>query len=195
MHVYIICLLSATTILNFFKYIYVKMHFCTWIKSIEHNFQFAADYATKHLMKNLINKVIEVKKLHNKDNTIDNEPSVVISNTPNNLTPQMKTKLNQIESQSPTKTKLNISADDSIINHNKLKQDLLRLKKDEMSSKMIEDVTINPLSYLLRDGTINFSKLLIDEVLAADKLLIEAAKLTYDIAGSILNHFYLIVLI
>lgn len=146
-------------------------------------------------MKNLINKVIEVKKLHSKDNTTDNEPNAVISNTPNNLTPQMKTKLNQPESQSPTKIKHNISSDDSIINHNKLKQDLLRLKKNEMSSKTIENVTINPLSYLLRDGTINFSKLLIDEVLAADKLLIEAAKLTYDIAGSVLNYLYLCVFI
>lgn len=150
-----------------------------------HFFQFAADYATQHLMKNLINKVIEVKKLHGEKNTIVYEPNVLSLNTPDNLTPQMKTKFNKIGSLLPPKIKPSISADDSVISHNKMKQDSPNFKIDKTSSTSIEDMEINPLSYLLRDGSINFSKLLIDEVLAADKLLIEAAKLTYDIAGLI----------
>jgi len=50
----------------------------------------------------------------------------------------------------------------------------------------LEEAVINPSSYLLSNGSINFPQLLIDEVLAADKLLTEAAKLSYDIAGNIL---------
>lgn len=136
-------------------------------------------------MKNLINKVVEVKKLHDEKPDVTYEPKVTTSNTPDNLTPRMKTKLNKIETLSLTKTKPITSADDSAIHHNKHKQDTFGLKKDITTSNHVEDVTINPLSYLQKDGSINFSKLLIDEVLAADKLLIEAAKLTYDIAGYI----------
>jgi len=133
-------------------------------------------------MKSLKNKIIEIKKLLNEKNFTIIEPIVVTSNTPDNLTPRMKTKINKIETQSSIKIKPITSADD--INLDKYKQDSLNLKKNATSLKNIEDVLINPSSYLLRDGSINFSKLLIDEVLAADKLLIEAAKLTYDIAGN-----------
>lgn len=134
-------------------------------------------------MKNLINKVIEVKKLHDENSYTNYEPNIVISSSPYNLTPQMKTKL-----KNKANIKLNTTADDSIViktNRNR-KHDSLSLNKNDISSKNIENITIKPSSYILKDGTINFSKLLIDEVLAADKLLIEAAKLTYDIAGNIL---------
>lgn len=146
-------------------------------------------------MKNLINKVVEVKKLHDEKPDIAYEPKIVTSNTPDNLTPRMKTKLNKIETLSLTKIKPVTSIDDSAIHHNKHKQDTLSLKKDITTAKHVEDVTINPSSYLQRDGSINFSKLLIDEVLAADKLLIEAAKLTYDIAGRQYLLFYYFIFI
>lgn len=134
-------------------------------------------------MKNLVEKVVIVKKLLNEKNDIIYEPKIVPSITPDNSTPQMKKKVNQIETH--LKTKPITSSDDSTISLNKHKQDPVNLKKDSTNTKTLEDVVINPSSYLLRDGSINFSKLLIDEVLAADKLLIEAAKLTYDIAGNI----------
>lgn len=130
-----------------------------------------------------MDKIIIVKKLLDEKSDQINELKIVKSNTPENLTPQMKKKNNIIEAHS--KTKPITSADDSTISINKYKQDSLNLKKDATTVKNVEDVTINPSSYLLRDGSINFSKLLIDEVLAADKLLIEAAKLNYDIAGTI----------
>lgn len=151
-------------------------------------FQFAADYATTHLMKNLMEKVVIVKKLLNEKSDTIHEPQIVPSITPDNLTPQMRKKVNKMEAFS--KAKPITSADDITISLNKHKLDPVNLKKDNTSAKNVEDVVINPSSYLLRDGSINFSKLLIDEVLAADKLLIEAAKLTYDIAGNILL-FYL----
>lgn len=135
-------------------------------------------------MKNLMNKIIEVKKLLNEKTDLNEEPKEVISITPDNLTPRMKMKINKVES--PINMKPIISVDDSAINFNKNKQDLLSLKKDTTSGKNIDNIIINPSSYLLRDGSINFSKLLIDEVLAADKLLVEAAKSTYNIAGNIL---------
>lgn len=135
-------------------------------------------------MKNLMNKIIEVKKLLNEKTDLNEEPKEVISITPDNLTPRMKMKINKVES--PIIMKPIISVDDSAINFNKNKQDLLSLKKDTTSGKNIDNIIINPSSYLLRDGSINFSKLLIDEVLAADKLLVEAAKSTYNIAGNIL---------
>lgn len=147
-------------------------------------FQFAADYATTHLMKNLMEKVVIVKKMLSEKSDIIYEPKIVPSITPENLTPQMRKKVNKMETF--LNSKPITSADDSTISLNKHKQDSVNLKKDYNNTKNIEDVVINPSSYLLRDGSINFSKLLIDEVLAADKLLIEAAKLTYDIAGNIL---------
>lgn len=156
-------------------------------------FQFAADYATTHLMKNLINKVVEVKKLHDENPDIAYDTKIATSSTPDTLTPRMKTKINKLETLSLTKKKPVTSADDSVIHQNKHKQDTLSLKKDTTSSKNVEDEIINPSSYLQRDGGINFSKLLIDEVLAADKLLIEAAKLTYDIAGNIF-YFYIMLI-
>lgn len=158
----------------------------TYLTSLVYNFQFAAEYATTHLMKNLTNKIVEVKQLLDEKTDISEEHKVFNSNTPDNLTPKLKTKITKTEDNSPTKMKLISSVDDSAINHNKLKQDSLSLKKDITPLKNVDDVTINPSSYLQKDGSINFSKILIDEVLAADKLLIEAAKLTYDIAGSIL---------
>lgn len=147
-------------------------------------YQFAADYATTHLMKNLMNKIIEVKKLLDEKTSPYEEPKEVTLSTPENVTPRMKMKINKVES--PLNVKPIISVDDSVINFSKSKQDLLSLKKDITLFKNIDNIIINPSSYLLKDGTINFSKLLIDEVLAADKLLIEAAKSTYNIAGNIL---------
>jgi protein phosphatase 1L len=132
-------------------------------------------------MKNLTNKIIEVKKLLDEKTDTTEELKTFNSNIPDNLTPKMKTKITKIEEH---KMKLSSSADDSVINHNKLKQDSLSLMKDITTLKNVDDEIINPSSYLQRDGNINFSKILIDEVLAADKLLIEAAKLTYDIAGN-----------
>ncbi|KAE9529252.1 hypothetical protein AGLY_011928 [Aphis glycines] len=149
-----------------------------------HGGEFAADYATTHLMKNLTNKIIEVKKLLDEKTDTTEELKTFNSNIPENLTPKMKMKITKIEEHTTTKMKPSSSADDSVINHNKLKQDSLSLIKDITTLKNVDDETINPSSYLQRDGNINFSKILIDEVLAADKLLIEAAKLTYDIAGS-----------
>lgn len=154
-------------------------------------FQFAAEYATTHLMKNLKNKIVEVKALLDEKT----ESKKLFSNTPDNLTPQMKKKISKTETNSSTKTKPIATVDDSVVNHNKNKQDSLSLKKNTIPIQNAEDVTINPLTYLLRDGSINFSKLLIDEVLAADKLLIEAAKLTYDIAGNFFTNLKLIILL
>lgn len=152
-------------------------------KEIIYNFQFAADYATKHLMKNLMNKIVEVKKLYTEKASTDKEPIIVTSNISDNLTPLMKIKMDKIQSHSPSKIKPITSVDDSVINKNK--QNSIILKKNISSLKSIDDVAINPSSYLLNDGSINFSKLLIDEVLAADKLLTEVAKSNYDIAGKI----------
>lgn len=134
-------------------------------------------------MKNIKNKIIEIKQLLDEKNATNIEPIVVSSNVSGNLTPRLKTKISKIETQFPTKIKPVASTDD--INLNKHKRNSLNLIKDTTPVKNIEDI-INPSSYLLKDGSINFSKLLIDEVLAADKLIIEAAKLTYDIAGNIL---------
>lgn len=138
-------------------------------------------------MTNLANKIVEVKTLLNEKTGIKTESKKLKTNTPDNLTPQMKTKISKTESHSNTQKKPVTSVDDSAINHNKNKQDSLSLKKNIIPIKNVENVIINPSSYLLRDGTINFSKLLIDEVLAADKLLIEEAKINYDIAGNVLS--------
>lgn len=118
-----------------------------------------------------MNKIVEVKKLIDEKNR-KKPPDNVIS---------QKHLIN--------------SVDASTINHNKNnKKKRNRRKKNKQNSpnnnptSNSENVIINkPLSYLTREGKIHYSKLLVDEVLAADKLLIEAAKLTSNIAGDLLN--------
>lgn len=50
---------------------------------------------------------------------------------------------------------------------------------------------LNSENYLEQNGNINYNKLLTDEVLATDKLLVESAKKTMNIAGKILNYIKL----
>lgn len=136
-------------------------------------------------MKNIKNKIITIKKLHDEQNITNSERTVITSNIPENLTPRMRTKISKIETQSP-KVKPITTVDDIGLNKHKL--DFQNVRKEPITNT--EDI-INPSSYLLQNGSIQFSKLLIDEVLAADKLLIEAAKSLNDISGPILLLLYL----
>ncbi|XP_050528090.1 protein phosphatase 1L isoform X2 [Daktulosphaira vitifoliae] len=150
-----------------------------------HGGEFAAEYATINLMPNLINKVIEIKKiLGDKKSGLNEKVKVSVPSTPETLTPQMKPKIIKSDVQTVSKIKQVSFTDDTGIKR-RLSINPVSLKKDIQSSmKESDHVLIDPSSYISNDGSVNFSKLLIDEVLLADKLLIERAKRTYDIAGS-----------
>lgn len=57
------------------------------------------------------------------------------------------------------------------------------ITREVRPTKPIKSVNI-PLSSYIDKGKINFGKLLTDEVLAADRLLVEEAKRSMDVAGT-----------
>lgn len=133
--------------------------------NIFNNFQFAAEYATTHLMGSLIKKIIEIKTLLDEKNLKKKESEKLTEN-------------------GKTQIKSMCSVVDSTIDRSKKKRKRKRKNKHSIRNKNADGFVINPSSYLLRGGKINFSKLLFDEILAGDKQLIEVAKLTNDIAGN-----------
>lgn len=64
----------------------------------------------------------------------------------------------------------------------------LPITKEVKMTKVNETVTTaDSFSYLENNGSINYNKLLTDEVLATDKLLVESAKKNLNIAGKSLK--------
>lgn len=131
-----------------------------------------------------MNKIIKIKQmLDEKNNSANENIKVSAPSTPETLTPQMKPKIMKSDLQTSFKIKQVSFADDTGIKRRlSLNPDLLR--KDIPSSvKESDPISVDPSSYISNNGSVNFSKLLIDEVLLADRLLIEIAKRAYDIAG------------
>lgn len=59
----------------------------------------------------------------------------------------------------------------------------VKLSRTSSAPILPPDIT----TYIETNSTINFGKLVTDEVLAADRLLVEAAKKTMDVAGKFIN--------
>lgn len=146
-----------------------------------HGGEFAANYAKDHLIQNLFNKIVELSAFR--------DGKLVI--TPNETTEELKKEENKITVEKRNSFKKSAStADDS---SKKEVTDPLLLAQLSKSRAITREVRPNmtpvrnvniPLTSYVDKGKINFGKLLTDEVLAADRLLVEAAKRSMNVAGT-----------
>lgn len=148
-----------------------------------HGGEFAANYARDHLIQNLYNKIVELSAF--RDGKLVITPS---NDTPEEAKPKEDNRLT-VEKRNSFKKSAS-TADDS---SKKEITDPLLLAQLSKSRAITREVRPNltpvrnvniPLSSYLDKGKINFGKLLTDEVLAADRLLVEAAKRSMTVAGT-----------
>lgn len=149
-----------------------------------HGGEFAANYAKEHLIQNLHNKIIELNDF--KDGKIVTTP---LKDSPDESTPKEADTIN-VERKTSFK-KSTSTADDTLKKEITDPELLAQLSKArpmitrevKPSTKPMKSVNI-PLSSYMEKGKINYGKLLSDEVLAADRLLVEAAKRSMNVAGT-----------
>lgn len=147
-----------------------------------HGGEFAANYAKEHLIQNLYNKIVELQAF--REGKIISAP---IRDSPEEL----KKEESHISVERKSSFKKSVStADDTSKKEITDPQLLAQLSKARPitrevrpTSTPIKNVSI-PLSSYIDKGKINFGKLLTDEVLAADRLLVEAAKRSLNVAGT-----------
>lgn len=162
--------------------------------------QFAANYARDNLINNLNNKVIELKKM-----IAEGKPEQIYSSMGKPppspwLEPRknVATESGETFSRKSSFRKTLSQADESV---NKsggggiITDPLLLEKLESLNRPITREVrptrpSLTPAvpppkveSYLDFGCDINYGRLLTDEVLAADRLLVEAAKKTMDVAG------------
>ncbi|KPI93947.1 Protein phosphatase 1L [Papilio xuthus] len=146
-----------------------------------HGGEFAANYAKEHLIQNLYNKVVELNAF--KDGKVI---------TPSPLNSPEEPKIEQDSNvERKTSFKKSISAADDTSRKEITDPELLAqlskarpiTREVRASPKPVKHFVV-PLASYLEKGKINFGKLLTDEVLAADRLLVEAAKRSFNVAGT-----------
>ncbi len=153
-----------------------------------HGGEFAAEYAAKNLIAALKTRVVEIKNLVKEQNSMNDDgspfirskvPQLVSEDTPHKAVKRIK----KTSSHSDDMGKTDIDAVDNDLLEKVEK--LLPLSKSTKPLKSNRTVTmLHSGMYLEQNGYINYNKLLTDEVLATDKLLVEAAKKTMNIAGT-----------
>ncbi|KAG6459348.1 protein phosphatase 1L [Manduca sexta] len=149
-----------------------------------HGGEFAANYAKDHLIQNLYNKIVELNAF--KDGKIVSTPQ---KDSPDEPRPKEESPIN-VERKTSFKKSVS-TADDSSKKEITDPELLAQLSKSRPiitrevrpTLKPVKNVAI-PLSSYMEKGKINFGKLLTDEVLAADRLLVEAAKKSMNVAGT-----------
>ncbi|KAM3962738.1 protein phosphatase 1L [Aphomia sociella] len=147
-----------------------------------HGGEFAANYAKDHLIQNLFNKIIELNAF--KDGKTISTPLKESPEEPkeeSNISVERKTSFKKSVSTADDTSKKEITDPDLLAQLSKARPIITREVRP--SAKPIKNVSI-PLSSYLDKGKINFGKLLTDEVLAADRLLVEAAKRSMNVAGT-----------
>lgn len=150
-----------------------------------HGGEFAANYARDHLIQNLYNKIVELNNF--KDGKIVTTPS---KDSPDEAKPNEQDSSTSVERKTSFKKSAS-TADDTSKKEITDPQLLAQLSKNRPiitrevrpSTKPVKNVIV-PLSSYMDKGKINFGKLLTDEVLAADRLLVEAAKKSMNVAGT-----------
>lgn len=153
-----------------------------------HGGDFAAEYAAKNLIEALKNRVIDIKNIIKEGRIKEDYVS--------NKAPYKPNVEEKEKSKTEKKPKKMLSyADDMKKSNTDIKNvdnDLLEklekflpITKEVKLTKVNETVTAaDSFSYLEHNGSINYNKLLTDEVLATDKLLVESAKKHLNIAGT-----------
>ncbi|XP_075213504.1 protein phosphatase 1L [Lycorma delicatula] len=163
-----------------------------------HGGEFAANYARDNLINNLNNKVIELKRLiaNGGPEKIYLFPKPPASPKPEEKKGQEGTNDSLERRKSFRKT---ASQTDEVMKKGVgggVTDPLLLERLDSLNRPITREVRNRPgvsaasiptpeiSSYLNSNLTINYGRLLTDEVLAADRLLVEAAKKTMDVAGT-----------
>lgn len=147
-----------------------------------HGGEFAANYAKDHLIQNLYNKVIELSDF--KDGKTVITPQKDSPEEPKkeeiNVSVERKTSFKKSASTADDTLKKEITDPDLLAQLSKARPIITR---EVRPVKPVKNITV-PLSSYVDKGKINYGKLLTDEVLAADRLLVEAAKRTMNVAGT-----------
>lgn len=151
-----------------------------------HGGEFAADYAKEILVQSIYNKIIEIKDLINgkvpvkKLKECEEKKDVDKPSTPNLQERRKSFKKTTSITDECIKGPKEIT-DAELLN----KLDNLRAVTREVRPTKQETVKEVPTTaYFDRFGKIDYGKLITDEVLAADRVLIEKAKKTMNVAGT-----------
>lgn len=161
-------------------------------------FQFAANYARDHLIKNLNTKLIDVKNLqiesakneynptYSKEDSGAKQPEAD-SALAKNSTTEKRSSFNKKTASSTDECvkKGSMGVTDPTLL--KMLDSLHRPITREVRARVAEKIEKIPLNAYLDSSKfsgINYGKIITDEVLAADRLLVEAAKKTMDVAGT-----------
>lgn len=148
-----------------------------------HGGEFAANYAKEKLVKNLSNKIVEIKdtmsgklksKCDNKEDCQDDEKS--------SSTVIRKKSFNKTISTDDTHRKAGEITDKELLS--KLESLPKPITREVTNLKPTRSFKAKPAKEYINDNKINYEKLLTDEVLAVDTTLIEAAKKNMDVAGT-----------
>uniref|UniRef100_A0A0A9WXK6 Protein phosphatase 1L n=1 Tax=Lygus hesperus TaxID=30085 RepID=A0A0A9WXK6_LYGHE len=159
-----------------------------------HGGEFAANYARDNLINSLNSKIIEIKKMMKEGipekiyNRRDSSTSKEVIGKPP-PSPRLGQKTTSLEKKPSFKKSIEEGTRKSgVITDPLLLQKLemipRALTREVKPSKDAPFVQPETSSYIENNSKINFGRLLTDEVLAADRLLVEAAKKNYDVAGT-----------
>ncbi|XP_028178596.1 protein phosphatase 1L [Ostrinia furnacalis] len=163
-----------------------------------HGGEFAANYAKEHLIQNLFNKIVELSAV--REGKIISTPPKESPEEPkpkeeSNASVERKTSFKKAVSTADDTSRKEITDPELLAQLSKARPIITREVRPTV--KPIKNIAI-PISSYLDKGKINYGKLLTDEVLAADRLLVEAAKRSLNVAGTtaliaVMENNYLIV--
>lgn len=155
-----------------------------------HGGEFAANYAKDKLVKNLLNKVIEIKDVlsgkkpkpvepETKEEKKDNEKPVspVLTERKKSFRKTMSTTDECIQ-----KSVSGVTDPELLSKLDNLQRPITREVRNTKNCTNVKEIPAT--EYFDNSGKINYGKLITDEVLAADRLLVEAAKKSFDVAGT-----------
>lgn len=153
-----------------------------------HGGEFAANYAKEKLIQNLYDKVIEIKGLIQgkpikkevcPEEKTDSEKLVPPS------TPTLQERRKSFKKSSSTTDECIKGAKEITDTELLSRLDNIRPITREVKPAKLEIVKVTPITdYFNKQGAIDYGKLITDEVLATDRLLLEAAKKSMDVAGT-----------
>lgn len=136
-------------------------------------------------MKNLNNKLVEVKNLQTKQSTDPQEFKKDTQEEPPRPKPQIKTSFKKTSSTTDECLKSNLSVTDPELLKflDAIPRPITRQVRNRATEKP-ETIPLNSYLDSTKFSGINYGKIISDQVLATDRLLVEAAKKTMDVAGT-----------
>lgn len=153
-----------------------------------HGGEFAANYAKDNLVKNLFNRVAEIKDLiSGKAVVCEEEPPQTQEKEPE------KPSTPSLQERRKSFRKTSSITDECIKGAKEITDTEILSRLDNIVRPITREVRPSPRqsfkkissnSYFDKTGTVDYGKLLTDEVLAADHLLVETAKKSLDVAGT-----------